>query len=184
MADKPKDHVYVEEGELRQMRDPRTGQIKEVDLSLPALSRTMENIRKSAEIINQPTVSFDMAMGRFEYIKELVLDSAQFSPRLQNLQIKILNKNIEVVKNIEELDEMKAQFAKQYYMKEAKNILAKTDRKSGFQRVDSLQKAIELLMKGKKHVGEEDEEYNQYIVTLRKELMAHHKSASNLTKGI
>ncbi len=184
MADKPKDHVYVEEGELRKMRDPRTGQIKEVDLSLPALSRTMENIRKSAEIINQPTVSFDMAMGRFEYIKELVLDSAQFSPRLQNLQIKILNKNIEVVKNIEELDEMKAQFAKQYYMKEAKNILAKTDRKSGFQRVDSLQKAIELLMKGKKHVGEEDEEYNQYIVTLRKELMEHHKSASNLTKGI
>ena len=82
------------------------------------------------------------------------------------------------------LDEMKAQFAKQYYMKEAKNILAKTDRKSGFQRVDSLQKAIELLMKGKKHVGVEDEEYNQYMVTLRKELMEHHKSASNLTKGI
>lgn len=184
MADKPKDHVYVEEGELRKMRDPRTGQIKEVDLSLPALSRTMENIRKSAEIINQPNVSFDMAMGRFEYIKELVLDSAQFSPRLQNLQIKILNKNIEIVKNIEELDEIKAQFAKQYYMKEAKNILAKTDRKSGFQRVDSLQKAIEFLMKGKKHIGDADEEYNQYMVTLRKELMAHHKSASNLTKGI
>lgn len=183
MADKPKDHVYVEEGELRKMRDPRTGQIKEVDLSLPALSRTMENIRKSAELINQPNVSFEMAMGRFEYIKELVLDSAQFSPRLQNLQIKILNKNIEVVKNIEELDEAKAAFAKQYYMKEAKNILAKTDRKSGFQRVDALQKAIELLMKGKKVVGD-DEEYNQYIVALRKELMEHHKSASNLTKGI
>ena len=47
MADKPKDDVYVEEGELRKMRDPRTGQIKEVDLSLPALSRTMENIRTS-----------------------------------------------------------------------------------------------------------------------------------------
>lgn len=183
MADKPKDHVYVEEGELRKMRDPRTGQIKEVDLSLPALSRTMENIRKSAELINQPNVSFEMAMGRFEYIKELVLDSAQFSPRLQNLQIKILNKNIEVVKNIEELDEAKVAFAKQYYMKEAKNILAKTDRKSGFQRVDSLQKAIELLIKGKKIIGD-DEEYNQYIVTLRKELMEHHKSASNLTKGI
>ena len=124
-----------------------------------------------------------MAMGRFEYIKELVLDSAQFSPRLQNLQIKILNKNIEVVKNIEELDEAKVAFAKQYYMKEAKNILAKTDRKSGFQRVDALQKAIELLIKGKKIVGD-DEEYNQYIVSLRKELMEHHKSASNLTKGI
>ena len=68
-------------------------------------------------------------------------------------------------------------------MKEAKNILAKTDRKSGFQRVDSLQKAIELLMKGKKHVGD-DEEYNKYIVSLRKEIMEHHKSASNLTKGI
>ena len=54
-------------------------------------------------------------------------------------------------------------------MKEAKNILAKTDRKSGFQRVDSLQNAIELLMKGKKHIGDADEEYNQYIVTLRKE---------------
>ena len=183
MADRPKDHVYVEEGELRKMRDPRTGQIKEVDLSLPALSRTMENIRKSAELINQPNVSFEMAMGRFEYIKELVLDSAQFSPRLQNLQIKILNKNIEVVKNIEELDEAKVAFAKQYYMKEAKNILAKTDRKSGFQRVDSLQKAIELLIKGKKIIGD-DEEYNQYIVSLRKELMEHHKSASNLTKGI
>ena len=183
MADKPKDHVYVEEGELRKMRDPRTGQIKEVDLSLPALSRTMENIRKSAELINQPNVSFEMAMGRFEYIKELVLDSAQFSPRLQNLQIKILNKNIEVVKNIEELEEAKVAYAKQYYMKEAKNILAKTDRKSGFQRVDALQKAIELLIKGKKIVGD-DEEYNQYIVALRKELMEHHKSASNLTKGI
>ncbi len=183
MADRPKDHVYVEEGELRKMRDPRTGQIKEVDLSLPALSRTMENIRKSAELINQPNVSFEMAMGRFEYIKELVLDSAQFSPRLQNLQIKILNKNIEVVKNIEELEEVKVAYAKQYYMKEAKNILAKTDRKSGFQRVDALQKAIELLIKGKKIVGD-DEEYNQYIVALRKELMEHHKSASNLTKGI
>ncbi|MDY5049989.1 MAG: hypothetical protein SPF17_01070 [Candidatus Mucispirillum faecigallinarum] len=183
MADRPKDHVYVEEGELRKMRDPRTGQIKEVDLSLPALSRTMENIRKSAELINQPNVSFEMAMGRFEYIKELVLDSAQFSPRLQNLQIKILNKNIEVVKNIEELEEAKIAYAKQYYMKEAKNILAKTDRKSGFQRVDALQKAIELLIKGKKIVGD-DEEYNQYIVALRKELMEHHKSASNLTKGI
>lgn len=183
MADRPKDHVYVEEGELRKMRDPRTGQIKEVDLSLPALSRTMENIRKSAELINQPNVSFEMAMGRFEYIKELVLDSAQFSPRLQNLQIKILNKNIEVVKNIEELEEVKVAYAKQYYMKEAKNILAKTDRKSGFQRVDAIQKAIELLIKGKKIVGD-DEEYNQYIVALRKELMEHHKSASNLTKGI
>lgn len=183
MADRPKDHVYVEEGELRKMRDPRTGQIKEVDLSLPALSRTMENIRKSAELINQPNVSFEMAMGRFEYIKELVLDSAQFSPRLQNLQIKILNKNIEVVKNIEELEEVKVAYAKQYYMKEVKNILAKTDRKSGFQRVDALQKAIELLIKGKKIVGD-DEEYNQYIVALRKELMEHHKSASNLTKGI
>ena len=183
MADRPKDHVYVEEGELRKMRDPRTGQIKEVDLSLPALSRTMENIRKSAELINQPNVSFEMAMGRFEYIKELVLDSAQFSPRLQNLQIKILNKNIEVVKNIEELEEAKVAYAKQYYMKEAKNILAKTDRKSGFQRVDALQKAIELLIKGKQIVGD-DEEYNQYIVALRKELMEHHKSASNLTKGI
>ena len=183
MADRPKDHVYVEEGELRKMRDPRTGQIKEVDLSLPALSRTMENIRKSAELINQPNVSFEMAMGRFEYIKELVLDSAQFSPRLQNLQIKILNKNIEVVKNIEELEEAKIAYAKQYYMKEAKNILAKTDRKSGFQRVDALQKAIELLIKGKKIVVD-DEEYNQYIVALRKELMEHHKSASNLTKGI
>ena len=73
-----------------------------------------------------------MAMGRFEYIKELVLDSAQFSPKLQNLQIKILNRNIEIVKNIEELDEIIAQFAKQHYMKEAKNILSKTDRKSGF----------------------------------------------------
>lgn len=183
MADRPKDHVYVEEGELRKMRDPRTGQIKEVDLSLPALSRTMENIRKSAELINQPNVSFEMAMGRFEYIKELVLDSAQFSPRLQNLQIKILNKNIEVVKNIEELEEAKVAYAKQYYMKEAKNILAKTDRKSGFQRVDALQEAIELLIKGKKIVGD-DEEYNKYIVALRKELMEHHKSASNLTKGI
>ncbi len=183
MADKPKDHVYVEEGELRKMRDPRTGQIKEVDLSLPALSRTMENIRKSAEIINQPNVSFDMAMGRFEYIKELVLDSAQFSPKLQNLQIKVLNKNIEIVKNIEELDSIKANFAKQYYIKEAKNILAKTDNKSGFQRVDSLQKAIELLTKGKKHIGD-DEEYNKYLVTLRKELLAQHKSASDLTKGI
>lgn len=183
MADKPKDHVYVEEGELRKMRDPRTGQIKEVDLSLSALSKTMENIRKSAEIINQPNVSFDMAMGRFEYIKELVLDSAQFSPRLQNLQIKILNKNIEIVKNIDEFDEIKAQFAKQYYMKEAKNILAKTDRKSGYQRVDSLQSAIELLMKGKKHIGD-DEEYNKYIVSLRKEIMEHHKSASNLSKDI
>ncbi|MDE7314207.1 MAG: hypothetical protein K2N11_00735 [Mucispirillum sp.] len=183
MADKPKDHVYVEEGELRKMRDPRTGQIKEVDLSLSALSKTMENIRKSAEIINQPNVSFDMAMGRFEYIKELVLDSAQFSPRLQNLQIKVLNKNIEIVKNIDELDEIKAQFAKQYYIKEAKNILAKTDRKSGFQRVDSLQNALELLMKGKKHVGD-DEEYNKYIVSLRKEIMEHHKSASNLSKDI
>lgn len=183
MADKPKDHVYVEEGELRKMRDPRTGQIKEVDLSLSALSKTMENIRKSAEIINQPNVSFDMAMGRFEYIKELVLDSAQFSPRLQNLQIKILNKNIEIVKNIDEFDEIKAQFAKQYYMKEAKNILAKTDRKSGYQRVDSLQNAIELLMKGKKHIGD-DEEYNKYIVSLRKEIMEHHKSASNLSKDI
>lgn len=183
MADRPKDHVYVEEGELRKMRDPRTGQIKEVDLSLPALSRTMENIRKSAELINQPNVSFEMAMGRFEYIKELVLDSAQFSPRLQNLQIKILNKNIEVVKNIEELEEAKVAYARQYYMKEAKNILAKTDRKSGFQRVDALQKVIELLIKGKKIVGD-DEEYNQYIVALRKELMEHHKSASNLTKGI
>ena len=183
MADKPKDHVYVEEGQLRKMRDPRTGQIKEVDLSLPALSRTMENIRKSAEIINQPNVSFDMAMGRFEYIKELVLDSAQFSPRLQNLQIKILNRNIEIVKHIEELDEVKSQFAKQHYIKEAKNILAKTDKKSGFHRVDSLQSAIELLMKGKKYIGD-DEEYNKYIVALRKELIEHHKSASNLTKGI
>ena len=142
MADRPKDHVYVEEGELRKMRDPRTGQIKEVDLSLPALSRTMENIRKSAELINQPNVSFEMAMGRFEYIKELVLDSAQFSPRLQNLQIKILNKNIEVVKNIEELEEAKIAYAKQYYMIKAKNILGKIDRKSGFKRVDALQKAI------------------------------------------
>lgn len=183
MADKPKDDVYVEEGELRKMRDPRTGQIKEVDLSLPALSRTMENIRKSADIINQPNVSFDMAMGRFEYIKELVLDSAQFSPKLQNLQIKILNRNIEIVKNIEALDEIMADYAKQYYIKEAKALLAKTDRKSGFQRVDALQHAIELLMKGKKHVGN-DEEYNKYVVTLRKELMEHHKSASNLSKDV
>lgn len=183
MADRPRDDVYVEEGELRKMRDPRTGQLKEVDLSLPALSRTMENIQKSAEIINQPNVSFDMAIGRFDYIKELVLDSAQFSPRLQNMQIKILNKTIEVVKHVEELDELKKVFAKQYYIKEARAELAKTDRKSGFQRVDSLQKAIEILMKGKKIIGE-DEEYNKYLVALRKEMIAHHKSASNLSKDI
>ena len=89
----------------------------------------------------------------------------------------------EIVKNIEELDEIIAQFAKQHYMKEAKNILSKTDRKSGFQRIDSLQQAIEFLMKGKKHVGD-DEEYNKYIVSLRKEIMEHHKSASDLTRGI
>ncbi len=184
MADKPKNDVYVEEGELKLMRDPRTGQLKEVDLSLPALSRTMENIRKSAEIINQPNVSFDMAMGRFEYIRELVLDSAQFSPKLQNMQIKLLNKNIEIVKHIEMLDEIISEYAKLHYIKEARSELAKTDRKSGFQRVDSLQKAIEILMKGKKYVGNENEEYNKYIVTLRKELMEHHKSASNLSKDI
>ena len=164
MADKPKNDVYVEEGELKLMRDPRTGQLKEVDLSLPALSRTMENIRKSADIINQPNVSFDMAMGRFEYIKELVLDSAQFSPRLQN--------------------EIIAEYAKQHYIKMAKADLSKTDRKSGFQRVDSLQKAIEILMKGKKYVGNENEEYNKYMVSLRKELMEHHKNASNLSKDV
>lgn len=184
MADRPKDDVYVEEGELRKMRDPRTGQLKEVDLSLPALSRTMENIRKSAEIINQPNVSFDMAMGRFEYIKELVLDSAQFSPRLQNMQIKLLNRNIEIVKHVEQLDEIVAEFAKKHFMKEARAELAKTDKKSGFQRVDSLQKAIEILMKGKKYVDAEDEEYNKYMVALRKEMIEHHKNASNLSKDI
>lgn len=183
MADRPKDDVYVEEGELRKMRDPRTGQLKEVDLSLPALSRTMENIRKSAEIINQPNVSFDMAMGRFEYIKELVLDSAQFSPRLQNMQIKLLNRNIEIVKHVEQLDEIVAEFAKKHFMKEARAELAKTDRKSGFQRVDSLQKAIEILMKGKKYVVD-DEEYTKYMVALRKEMIEHHKNASNLSKDV
>lgn len=183
MAENRKDDVYVEEGELRKMRDPRTGQIKEVDLSLPALSRTMENIRKSAEIINQPNVSFDMAINRFEYIKELVLDSAQFSPRLQNLQVKLMDKTVEVVKNVEQIDEIKKEYAKKYYIKSAKEELAKTDKKSGHQRMDALQKAIEYLMKGKKHVGD-DEEYQKYIVTLRQEMMARHRDSSDLTKGI
>lgn len=184
MADRPKDNVYAEEGELRKMRDPRTGQLKEVDLSLAALSRTMENIRKSAEIINQPNVNFDTAMGRFEYIRELVLDSAQFSPRLQNMQVKLLNKNIEIVQNIEQLDEIISEFAKRHYIKEARAELAKTDKKSGFQRVDSLQKAIEILMKGKKYVSADDEEYNKYMVALRKEMIEHHKNASNLSKDV
>ena len=68
-------------------------------------------------------------------------------------------------------------------MKEARAELATTDRKSGFQRVDSLQKAIEILMKGKKYVGD-DEEYTKYMVALRKEMIEHHKNASNLSKDI
>ena len=169
MAGKNNHHVYIEEGELRQMRDPRTGQLKEVDLSTPALSRTMENIRKSAEIINQPNVSFDMAMGRFEYIRELVLDHAQFSPRLQNLQIKILDKTIEVVREVELLDKLEKDFARKHYLKTAREMMSKTDKKSGGQRITALRNAIDHLTKGLKY-AEDNEEYNFYLNTLKQEL--------------
>lgn len=169
--DRPKanNDVYVEEGELRKMRDPRTGQIKEVDMSLAALSRTMEQIRKSAEIINQPTTSFEMAMSRFDYIKELVLDHAQFSPKLKNLQIRILNKTIEVVREIDEFDMVRISFARNHYMTKAKAELAKENRSSKEGRAKAIEKAIEIMNSGAKYL-KDDHEAQSYINGLKEEL--------------
>ncbi len=171
--DRPKadTDIIVEQGELRRMRDPRTGQIKEVDMSIAALSRTMEQIRKSAEIINQPSTSFDMAMSRFEYIKELVLDHAQFSPKLKNLQIKINGRTIEVVKEIEELDSARTNYARGHFMNRAKAELAKENRANREGRRKAVEKALDIMNSGARYL-EGDGETEKYIKALREELGA------------
>ena len=151
------------------MRDPRTGQIKEVDMSLAALSRTMEQIRKSAEIINQPTTSFEMAMSRFDYIKELVLDHAQFSPKLKNLQIRVMNKTFEVVREIDEFDLVRISFARNHFMNKAKAELANENRTSKEGRAKALEKAIDIMKSGAKYL-KDDHESQSYINGLKEEL--------------
>lgn len=164
--------VYVEQGELTRMRDPRTGQLKDVDMSLAALSRTMEQIRKGAEIINQPSTSFDMAMSRFDYISELVLDHAQFSPKLQNLQIRVLDKTVEVVKNYEEFEQLRMNFARNYYMELAKTELSKSHK---IGRKNALERALDLLDKGSRYYLTKDEEFQNYIKLLQEEFNQHSK---------
>ncbi len=162
--DRPKNNdVYIEEGELQRVRCPRTGQIKEVDLSLPALSRTMEEIRRNAEMINQPNASFEMAMSRFESIKELVLDHAQFSPKLKNLQVRILNRTIEVVREIDEIDLLKTAYARNYYITKAKAELAKENRSSKEGRLNAINKALEIMQIAIKKYLSEDEETLKFI---------------------
>lgn len=150
--------VHIEHGELRRMRDPRSGKLKEVDMSLIALSRTMENIRKSADIINNPGTSFETAMNRFEYIKELVLDHAQFSPKLHNLEIRIGQKVIEVVKKIEDLDESRNQFAKTYFFNKADSALKKG--------AGGVATALDIMEKCKRYI-ENDSQVDEYIEELK-----------------
>lgn len=150
--------VHIEHGELRRMRDPRTGQLKEVDMSLTALSRTMENIRKSADIINKPDTSFETAMNRFVYIKELVLDHAQFSPKLHNLEIRIGQKIIEVVKKIEDLDESRNQYAKNYFFNKAELHLKKGRAGAAT--------ALDIMEKCKRYV-ENDPQVDEFIAELK-----------------
>lgn len=167
---RPKNNdVYIEEGELQKVRCPRTGQIKEVDLSLPALSRTMEEIRRNADTINQQNISFEMAMLRFDTIKELVLDHAQFSPKLKNLQVRILNRTIEVVRELEELDLLKTLYARNHYLTKAKAELAKENRASKEGRINAINKALEILDLGiRKHL-KDDEETLKFIDQLNTE---------------
>ncbi len=156
--------VHVEKGEFRKMRDPRTGVLKDVDLSLAALSDTMINIRKSAELINNPATSFDIVVGRFNYIEDLVLDHAQFSPKLANLEIKIFGKTIEVVKNVEQLQEAKITFIKKYYyelidkeLNKVKPSMPSIDKKRHYIRAqDFVQKAL------LRHIKEDAEFKNMY----------------------
>ena len=171
--DRPKANkdVLTEPGELRKMRDPRTGQIKEVDMSIIALSRTMEQIRKSAELINLPSTSFDIAISRFAYIKELVLDHAQFSPKLKNLQIKINGKTLEVVKEIEKLDVARQGYARTYFTNKAKAELAKENKASKEGRKNALEKAISIMLSGAEYL-KDDPESEKYINDLREELRA------------
>ena len=169
-----KDDVYIESGETKVVRCPRTGKMKEVDLSLQALSKTMTNIQKSAEIINNPKTSYEMALGRFNYIEELVLDSAQFSPRLQNLQIKINNRVVEVVRHLEEFQEMKHAFMRKHYIQIAQEKLQKAQRLQGKHKEDELSYIVKYMMDGSKIFGTDDA-YNQKLAEVRRALLEFHK---------
>lgn len=153
--------IQIEHGELRRMRHPLTGAIKEVDMSISALSRTMENIRKSADIINKRETGFETAMNRFEYIKELVEDHAQFSPKLQNLQIKIGNKTIEVVKDIESLEECRINYARNYFFNKA-DVQVKKGR-------EGVKEALSTMEKSLRYLGE-DPQAQEFIMRLKEKL--------------
>lgn len=169
-----KDDVFVESGEVKLIRCPRTGKMKEVDLSLNALSKTMQNIQKSAEIINNPKTSYDMAIGRYEYIEELVLDSAQFSPRLQNLQIKIKDKVVEVVKNLEEFQEIKHQYMRDHFIELATEKLKHADTLKGKHKESELKYILRFLMDEAKVCGT-DEAYNKKLGEVRRAIATFHK---------
>lgn len=152
-------NIHTKLSEVRRMRDPRTGQLKDVDMSLVALSRTMENIRKSAEIINKPDSTFEAVVNRFDYIKELVLDHAQFSPRLYNLQVRIIKRTIEVVSNIEELEKAKTEYIRDHFISKAEKLIKKGK--------EGIEQALTLLEKSRQYI-ESDPHIEELIEKLKK----------------
>ena len=97
-------------------------------------------------------------MSRFDYIKSLVLEHAVFSPRLQNLQVKIGDKVIEVVRELDLLEKCRISYARKYFFSKAEELLKKGR--------EGAKAALDVMEKGQIYLNK-DPETQEFIQRIR-----------------
>ncbi len=136
----------TDDSDYKKITDPVTGGVKKIDLSNYNLSKILKNIRTAAEAINDPKSPHDKVVRAFDYIENAIVDTAQYSTKLNNLTLKIMNKPIEPVRNLESFTNLKKNYIRNTYITKANQLIDKFY-KNIDKAKENLYEALEIICK-------------------------------------
>ncbi len=135
-----------EDSDYKKITNPVTGEVRTVDLSDYNLSKILKNIRNAAEAINDPKSPHDKIVRAFDYIENAIVDTAQYSSKLNNLTLKIMNKPVEPVRNLESFLILKQNYIRNTYITKANQLIDKFY-KNIDEAIGNLSEALEIICK-------------------------------------
>ncbi len=135
-----------DDSDYKKITNPVTGEVRKVDLSDYNLSKILKNIRNAAEAINDPKSPHDKIVRAFDYIENAILDTARYSSKLNNLTLKIMNKPVEPVRNLESFLDLKHNYIRNTYITRANQLIDKPYKNMDDAK-DNLCEGLEIICK-------------------------------------
>ena len=136
----------AEDSDYKKITNPVTGEVRKVDLSDYNLSKILKNIRNAAEAINDPKSPHDKIVRAFDYIENAIVDTAQYSSKLNNLTLKIMNKPVEPVRNLESFLNLKRNYIRNTYITKANQLIDQFHKNTN-EAIVNLSEALEIICK-------------------------------------